>query len=147
MSSDCDKPKVPWFSSNIGTVISKEDFMKNSMPPNLVSKWPALVSGISAGLWGIQNMYMNRPALAGAHKGLFYVAFTYWTLYKLEQFNGRYFLGKYKNALDYLASTEMSSKQLSAVPRKFSDADYLKPWTPFARQGGSSTKPVTELKL
>lgn len=63
--SDCDKPKVPWFSTSVGTVISTDEYMKTAKPPSLVSKWPAFISSFSAGLWGIQNMYMNRPALAG----------------------------------------------------------------------------------
>ena len=33
------------------------------------------------------------------------------------------------------------------APRKFSDPDYLKHWTPFSRQGGNATRPVTEIKL
>ena len=66
--SDCDKPKAPLFSTSIGTVISTDEYMKTAMPPNLISKWPAFFSSISAGFWGIQNLYMNRPAFAGKKK-------------------------------------------------------------------------------
>nr|CAB3260729.1 uncharacterized protein LOC100175877 [Phallusia mammillata] len=106
-----------------------KDYRKCSYPISTLNSTSLLCGVAGAAVYpGVNIGFLNRPALASAHRSLALGVFGVWMGYYLLRTYEQYYFGRFKYCIDYaLNRKDIFTKE---APMKYSDPGVLRHWRP-----------------